>query len=182
MANIYCKDNLIISAGTVYDNNREPGRLVAHAEGGKVVKFFENEAPLTDFEKTTIEAFVSEADAAPNDRLNNDPEPEPHKTTSVPEAEYTHIGPCEMCGEESNQSWGSEHGFVRGHVICTTCCEVLEEELLALEDDEPAGKAYIRARRRCKLMARIRKLKAEKYALEDKINELQKELKSELGK
>lgn len=65
MANVFYKDQLIISAGTVYDYSRKPGSLVAQAEGGKVIRFFEDEQPLSDTEKANISAFVEEAYAAP---------------------------------------------------------------------------------------------------------------------
>lgn len=67
MANIYKKDSLTISAGTVYDESRVCGRLIARADGGKVVKFYEK--GMTDAEKQRISAFVAEADAAPEDRF-----------------------------------------------------------------------------------------------------------------
>ena len=52
------------------------------------------------------------------------------------------IGKCELCGRESNQT-------TRGHIICTNCEGVLEAEFWGLEPDEPAHKAYERARIIC---------------------------------
>ena len=63
MAKIYYGESLLISAGAVHD--RETGRPLAHAKGGKVIKFCEDETPLTDGEKQRIADFVAEADAAP---------------------------------------------------------------------------------------------------------------------
>ncbi len=63
MANVYHKGDLVISAGTVYDDSRKFGRLIAKAEGGKIVKFYEK--GLTDAEKQYYAGFVAEAAAAP---------------------------------------------------------------------------------------------------------------------
>lgn len=82
---------------------------------------------------------------------------------------YTRIGTCEMCGEESNQAGG-------GHIICTRCEDVWSQELRALEPNETASKAWDRAKRICKLKAKIANLKKEKWALEDRVAELEKEL------
>lgn len=67
MANIYHKNPLIVSAGVVYDDSRDPGRLVAHAENGAVVTFYEDDAPLTEEEKARIVSFVAEAHRASED-------------------------------------------------------------------------------------------------------------------
>ena len=82
------------------------------------------------------------------------------------------IGKCELCERESNQAWDDESGITRGHVLCTSCQEILEQEMLELKDDEPVGRAYVHARRRCKLIAKIKKLRAEKESLENEVAQL----------
>ena len=66
------------------------------------------------------------------------------------------IGKCEICGEESDQSFGTGGPHLREHICCSRCKEILETELLALDDNEPAGKAYDRAKNRALLKSRIR--------------------------
>lgn len=68
----------------------------------------------------------------------------------------SNIGKCEICGEESDQSFGTGGPHLREHICCSRCKEILERELLALDDNEPAGKAYDRAKIRASLKARIR--------------------------
>ena len=75
------------------------------------------------------------------------------------------IGICEICGGESDRSFGSGGEHLRGHVCCGYCKGILESELLALEDGEPAGKAYDRARIRGGLAAQVRRLKQENVDL-----------------
>ena len=68
----------------------------------------------------------------------------------------SNIGKCEICGEESDQSFGTGGPHLREHICCSRCKEILERELLALDDNEPAGKAYDRAKIRALLKTRIR--------------------------
>lgn len=68
----------------------------------------------------------------------------------------SNIGKCEICGEESDQSFGTGGPHLREHICCSRCKEILERELLALDDNELAGKAYDRAKIRALLKARIR--------------------------
>lgn len=64
MANVYRKDGLVISAGSVHGDLTGEYNWLATANGGKVVKF-NGELPLTDADKERISAFVDEAAAAP---------------------------------------------------------------------------------------------------------------------
>ena len=75
------------------------------------------------------------------------------------------IGICEICGGESDRSFGSGGEHLRGHVCCGYCKGILESELLALEDGESAGKAYDRARIRGGLAAQVRRLRRENEEL-----------------
>lgn len=65
MANVYQKGDMIVSAGTVYADPHN--NWVAGASGGKVIKWNE-ELTLTEEEKKKIDAFVAEAEAAPNEK------------------------------------------------------------------------------------------------------------------
>ena len=51
----------------------------------------------------------------------------------------SNIGKCEICGEESDQSFGTGGPHLREHICCSRCKEILERELLALDDNEPAS-------------------------------------------
>ena len=64
MANVYQKDGLTISAGSIYGDVRGEYRYLGCAKGGKVVKF-NGELELTDDQKAKISSFVAEAAAAP---------------------------------------------------------------------------------------------------------------------
>ena len=64
MANVYRKDGLVISAGSVHGDLTGEYNWLATANGGKVVKF-NDELPLTDDQKAKISSFVAEAAAAP---------------------------------------------------------------------------------------------------------------------
>ena len=75
------------------------------------------------------------------------------------------IGKCELCGRESNQA-------ARGHIICTNCEGVLKTEFWGLELDEPARKAYERARVICEFKAEIRELKAEIESLRKRLGDI----------
>jgi hypothetical protein len=77
------------------------------------------------------------------------------------------IGECEICGGDSYQSFGTGGPHLREHICCTRCKEMLETELLALDDNEPAGKAYDRAKIKARMKTKIRQLKAE---LEKQVN------------
>lgn len=66
MANIFKKDEMIISAGTVYADSYST--WVAGASGGKVIQWNE-ELTFTEEEKKKISDFVAEAEAAPEDRF-----------------------------------------------------------------------------------------------------------------
>ena len=87
---------------------------------------------------------------------------------------YTHLGPCELCGRESNQAGG-------GHTICTRCEEVWSHELRCLEPDEKAISAWDRAKRICRLKGKIDKLIEERNALEKRVAELEKKVKEYEG-
>jgi len=90
--------------------------------------------------------------------------------TNVDSCAYTSLGPCELCGRESNQAGG-------GHVICTRCEEVWSHELRCLEPNEPASKAWDRAKRICRLKGKIDKLLDERDTLEKRVIVLEKKLK-----
>ena len=75
------------------------------------------------------------------------------------------IGKCELCGRESNQA-------ARGHIIGTNCEGVLEAEFWGLEPDEPAHKAYERARIICDFKAENRELKAEIEELRKRLGDI----------
>ena len=77
------------------------------------------------------------------------------------------IGKCEICGRDSDQSFGTGGPHLREHICCTKCTEILKTELLALDDNEPPGKAYDRARNRALLKNRIHDLKQKIEELEN---------------
>ena len=51
------------------------------------------------------------------------------------------VRPCEICGDPETGIFTAGE-FSRKRVLCLKCYDRLVEELLALDDDEPAGKAY----------------------------------------
>ena len=67
MANIYYKDNLCTSAGTVYMRGLLP--WVATTEGG-IVKEFNTVIPISNEGKELVEAFVKEAAEAPENKYS----------------------------------------------------------------------------------------------------------------
>lgn len=78
-------------------------------------------------------------------------------------------GPCEFCGQDSDAASDD-------HVICTRCRGIIENELWALLPDEPARKAYERARPICRLRGKIAMLREENRKLRDENDRLEKEI------
>ena len=70
------------------------------------------------------------------------------------------IGQCEFCGCDSDAASND-------HIICMRCRGVIENELWALQPDEPARRAYERARPLCKLRGKIAMLRKENEKLRD---------------
>lgn len=79
------------------------------------------------------------------------------------------IGECEFCGCDSDAA-------AQDHIICTRCREIIENELWGLQPDEPARKAYERARPLCRLRGKIATQRDENKKLRDEIDHLQKEI------
>jgi len=77
-------------------------------------------------------------------------------------AETHLIGECEMCGCDSDAA-------AYDHIICTRCRGIIETELWGLHPDEPARKAYERAKPICRLRGKIATLRKENDELRDKI-------------
>lgn len=72
------------------------------------------------------------------------------------------IGTCEFCGRDSDAA-------ANDHIICMRCRGIIETELWALDPDEPARKAYERARRICQLGGKIAALREENKKLRDEL-------------
>ena len=79
------------------------------------------------------------------------------------------IGECEFCGRDSDAA-------ARGHIICTGCREVIENELWKLRPDEPAHFAYDRAKEICQLRGKIITLRDENDKLLAQNDHLEKEI------
>jgi len=79
------------------------------------------------------------------------------------------IGECEMCGCDSDAA-------AYDHIICTRCRGIIETELWGLQPDEPARKAYERAKPICRLRGKIAKLRDENDQLRAEKDHLEKEI------
>ena len=79
------------------------------------------------------------------------------------------IGECEYCGCDSDAASGD-------HVICMRCRSIIENELWGLRPDEPARKAYERAKPICRLRGKIAKLREENDQLRAEKDHLEKEI------
>ena len=79
------------------------------------------------------------------------------------------IGECEYCGRDSDAA-------SQDHIICTRCRGIIENELWALQPDEPARLAYQRAKPICRLRGKIATLREENEKLRAEKDHLEKEI------
>ena len=74
---------------------------------------------------------------------------------------------CEYCGRISDAASDEK-------VICTRCQSIIEDELLSLEPEEKAKKAYERARKICRLLGKIDELREELIKLREEFDAYKK--------